>query len=97
MGDRELVIYEFSRTKIEHGDFTHFLGTYGLHRLPTGRRLRTMIDSMVFVVDGWNHDPREVYEIPELRRFYRQFQAEWSYISAALKILRYCELKIQLG
>jgi len=79
MGDRELVIYEFSRTKIERGDFSHFLGAYGLDRLPTGRRLRTMMDSMVFVVDGWNHDPREVYEIPEVRRFYRQFQAAWPY------------------
>jgi len=33
MGERELVIYEFSRTKIERGDFSHFLGAYGYYKL----------------------------------------------------------------
>jgi len=35
--------------------------------------------NIVFMVDGWNHDPREVHTIPEVRRFYRQFQRAWPY------------------
>jgi hypothetical protein len=76
---RTLVVYEFSRPKIERGDFSHFLGAYGLDRLPTGRRLRHMMDSLVFVVDGWNDDPREIHMIPEVRRFYQKFQQAWPY------------------
>jgi hypothetical protein len=50
---RTLIIYEFTRSKVEHGDFWHFLGKFGLDKLPTGCRLRAMRDSIVFVVDGW--------------------------------------------
>jgi len=78
-GQRQFVIYQFTRPKIERGDFSHFLGTYSLDRLPTGHRLRLMMNSMVFVVDGWNDDPREVHTIPEVRRFYRKFQQAWPY------------------
>jgi hypothetical protein len=79
MEARTLVVYEFSRSRIERGDFSHFLGTYGLDKLPTGRRLRQMMDSMVFVVEGWNNDPREVHMIPEIRQFYRKFREAWPY------------------
>lgn len=79
MEQRTPVIYEFIRSKVERGDLNHFLGIYSLNRLPTGRRLRQMMNSMVFVVDGWNNDPREVQTIPELRKFYREFQQAWPF------------------
>jgi hypothetical protein len=42
-----LVIYDFSRSKVERGDFSHFLGLCDLDRFSTVCRLCQMIDSMV--------------------------------------------------
>lgn len=75
----EFVIYQFSRSKVERGDFSHFLGLYGPDRLPQGRRLRDMLGSLVFVVEGYDHDDREIHSIPEVRTFYRRFHQAWPY------------------
>src|SRR5271157_5960767 len=37
----DLIVYEFSRSQGERGDFDHFLGLYGPGKLPSGR-LETM-------------------------------------------------------
>lgn len=74
-----LVVYQFSRSKVERGDFSHFLGLYGLEKLPTGRRLREMMNTVTFTVDGFDNDPREIYSIPEVRRFYAAFHDAWPY------------------
>ena len=36
----DLIFYQFSRSKVERGDFSHFLGLYAPDKLPEGRRLR---------------------------------------------------------
>ena len=77
--ERTLVVYEFSRSKVERGDFSHFLGLYSLDKLPTGRNLRAMMNSMVFCIAGYDDDPREIHSIPEVRKFYRQFHEAWPY------------------
>lgn len=79
MEARPVVFYEFSRRKVERGDFSDFLGHYGLDRLPTGRRLRQMMDSMAFFIQGYDDDPREIYAIPEIRQFYKKFREAWPY------------------
>jgi hypothetical protein len=33
----DLISCQFSRSKVERGDFSHFLGLYAPHKLPTGR------------------------------------------------------------
>jgi hypothetical protein len=38
-----LIFYEFSRSKVERGDFSHFLSLYSVDKLPTNRRLRDMM------------------------------------------------------
>ena len=73
------MIYQFSRSKVERGDFGHFLGIYGLDRLPQGRRLRDMQGSMAFVIEGYDQDEREIHSIPEVRKFYRAFHQGWPY------------------
>ena len=73
----DLIVYQFSRNKTEHGDFSHFLGLYALDKLPTGRRLRSMMNSMVFCIEGYDDDPREIHCIPEVRRFYAAFHEAW--------------------
>ena len=75
----DALIYQFSRLKVERGDFSHFLGLYAPDNLPTGRGLRQMMNSFVFCVQGWDSDPREIHLIPEVRRFYCAFHEAWPY------------------
>jgi len=75
----DIVFYEFSRAKMARGDFSHFLGLYAPDKLPTGRRLRGMMNSLVFGVEGYDNDPREIHSIPEIRRFYAAFHEAWPY------------------
>lgn len=77
--DNDLVFYQFSRSKVERGDFSHFLSLYASEKLPTGRRLRQMMNSFVFVVEGWDDDSREIHTIPEVRRFYSAFHEAWPF------------------
>ena len=75
----DLIFYQFSRAKVERGDFSHFLSLYPPEKLPTGRRLRAMMNNMVFCVEGWDDDPREIHSIPEVRHFYIAFHQAWPY------------------
>ena len=65
--DSDLIFYQFSRSKVERGDFSHFLSLYAADRLPAGRRLREMMDCVVFCIEGYDDDPREILaEVLEL-------------------------------
>ena len=75
----DLIFYQFSRVKVERGDFRHCLGQFALAKLPTGRRLGGMMNSIVFCVDGYDDDPREIHSISEVRRFYAAFHEAWPY------------------
>lgn len=77
--DHDLVVYQFSRSKVELGDFTHFVGLYDPAKLPTGRRLRAMMNTLCFLVEGFDDDPRELHAIPEVRSFYQAFHEAWPY------------------
>jgi hypothetical protein len=68
----DLIFYEFSRSKVERGDFSHFLSLYATEKLPKSRRLREMMDRLVFCIEGYEEDPREIHSIPEIRRFYTE-------------------------
>ena len=75
----DVVFYTFSREKVERGDFSHFLGLYASAKLPDGRRLRKLMNSLIFLVEGFDDDPREVYAIPGVRQFYTAFHEAWPY------------------
>ena len=77
--DGDLIVYQFSRSKVERGDFSHFLGLYSPDKLPAGRRLRAMMNNMMFCLEGWDDDEREIHSIPEVRRFYSAFHDAWPY------------------
>ena len=38
-----------------------------------------MMGSVVFCIEGYENDEREVHSIPEVRRFYSAFHAAWPY------------------
>jgi hypothetical protein len=77
---QRLIFFQFSRSKLERGDFGRFLGLHAPDKLPTGRRLREMMNSMVFCIEGWDADPREIHLIPEIRRFYSVFHGAWPWL-----------------
>jgi len=87
MTDSDLIFYQFSRGKVERGDFSHFLSMYAPDKLATGRRLREMMGLFVFCIDGYDEDPREIHAIPEVRHFYSAFHTAWPYW------LYFCELE----
>ena len=52
---------------------------------------------MSLTVDGYNHDPRELVDIPEVRKFLQVFEREWPYwafffnqVDDSIKILGSC-------
>ena len=55
--DNDLILYQFSRSKVEQCDFSHFLSLYAPDKLPTGRRLREMMNLFVFCIEGYDNDP----------------------------------------
>ena len=75
----DIIFYQFSRSKVERCDFSHFLGLYAPDKLPTGSRLREMMGTLMFVIEGYDDDPREIHSIPEIRRFYTAFHEVWPY------------------
>ena len=77
--EHDIILYQFSREKVERGDFSPFLSLYAPDKLPGGRRLREMMNCFVFCVEGWDNDSREIHSIPEVRRFYSAFHAAWPY------------------
>ena len=38
-----------------------------------------MLGRMLFCIEGYDADPREIYLIPEVRRFYTAFHQAWPY------------------
>ena len=38
-----------------------------------------MMNRLVFGVEGWDDDPREIHMIPEVRRFYTALHLAWPY------------------
>lgn len=75
----DLICYQFSRDRVVAGDARDFLSRFGAGTLPKGKKLEGMMNSLALMIDGYNHDPREIYAIPEVRAFYKQLWEVWPY------------------
>jgi hypothetical protein len=75
----DIIFYQFSRDKVERSDFSHFLSLFAPDKLPSGRRLHAMMNRVVFGIEGYDDDPREIHSIPEIRRFYTALHAAWPF------------------
>ena len=73
------VVYEFQRAKIEKLDYQHFLDCFGADKLPVGPRLKGAMGRLAFSITGYEHDPREIILIPEVRRFYSSLSEVWPF------------------
>ncbi len=69
---------------IEHPDIlnkdTHyFLKFWDIGRIAKANRLHDMFGKVRFMVDGYNDDERELFEISEVRNFLSQLTDKWPY------------------
>jgi hypothetical protein len=74
----DAVLHQFSRSLAEEGYATDFLKRFGRYRLPVGRELGAMMNHLAMFIEGYDDDPREIYAIPEVRRFMLALSAIFS-------------------
>jgi hypothetical protein len=75
----DLICYQFSRDRVEAGDAQDFLSRFGKFRVPVGKQLQGMMNSLALMIEGYDDDPREIYAIPEVSTFYQQLWQRWPY------------------
>jgi hypothetical protein len=74
--DPAILVLDIRRRDIETGNIASALER--LHVLTdSAEKMRLYRESLFFQVSGYDHDPREVPEIPEVRAFFRRLTAEW--------------------
>lgn len=72
-----LILHTFSREDVEALNFDSFENLYGHWPQLWSRELKAKYDSLLFAVSGYDEDARELYCIPEVRKFYRQLHQQW--------------------
>jgi hypothetical protein len=98
MGDP--LLFCFTRPDVESGNITPFLRRFGKDKLPRDKKLRKLMGTFSFFVDGYNDSPEELYAIQEVRDFYIKLHAHWRYWfffadleNESLKIITACLMK----
>lgn len=77
-GVSEPLILMFSRRQVETCDIDEPLQL--LHRLIADRRSAIEYGGRIsLVIDGYNDDPRELFEIPAVRAYLKRLDQEWPY------------------
>ena len=77
MNTRDPIIVIFSKEQVRQRKLAHFLKRFGPAALPTGPELAALMGRFQFLVEGYDHDPQELYAITEVRRFYQHFHQVW--------------------
>lgn len=75
-GDEELVLLEISRPTIERGQVAAIL-TRLLALTDTREHILAYQGRVSFMISGFDDDPRELPEVPSVRRFVAQLSIEW--------------------
>lgn len=73
-----MVVLEFSRQEIVSGNLASALERLQI-LIDTPQNVKLYCNSVVLSVDGYNSDPRELVEIPEVRSFFRRLTHEWPF------------------
>jgi hypothetical protein len=71
--DADAIFFSFRQESVLACDFTGFLKHFDEERLPAGPALKRMQGRLHLTLEGFDDDSREIYEIPEVRRFYARF------------------------
>ena len=75
-GVNEPVVLMISRREVDAGDLASVLSRLKVF-LATREDAWLYRGQMTLVVDGYNNDPRELVDIPEVRTLLRRLEAEW--------------------
>lgn len=85
-----------SRREVEQADLASVLSRLRVF-LATREDAWRYRGQMTLVVDGYNHDPRELVDIPEVRTLLRRLEVEWPYwafffnqVDDSIKLLLSC-------
>ena len=63
----DLICYQFSRDRVEAGDAKDFLSRFSKHRVPVGKQLRAMMNSLALMIEGYDTE-RPVFRANEYSR-----------------------------
>ena len=95
-GVAEPVVLLISRREVEQADLASVLSRLKVF-LATREDAWHYRGQMTLVVDGYNHDPRELVDILEVRSLLRRLEAEWPYwafffnqVDDSIKLLLSC-------
>jgi hypothetical protein len=95
-GVSEPVVLLISRREVEQADMPSLLSRLKVF-LATREDAWRYRGQMTLVVDGYNNDPRELVDIPEVRSLLRDLEAEWPYwafffnqVDDSIKLLLSC-------
>jgi hypothetical protein len=95
-GVTDPVVLMISRRQVEQQDLASVLDALKLFTATREDAWRYR-GQMSLVVDGYNHDPRDLVDIPEVRSLLKRLGAEWPYwgfffnqVDDSIKILGSC-------
>ena len=95
-GVTEPVVLMISRREVEAGDLASVLSRLRVFRATREDAWRYR-GQMTLVVDGYNNDPRELVDIPEVRHLLKRFEAAWPFwayffnqVDDSIKLLLSC-------
>ncbi|WJM76679.1 hypothetical protein QTJ10_00575 [Xanthomonas hortorum pv. vitians] len=72
--NHDAIIFVFSRERVERGDIGDTLGQLNaLSHNP--ENVRRFVGRVFFMFDGYNDDPRQIYQVPEARDFFAKLTA----------------------
>jgi hypothetical protein len=95
-GVTEPAVLVISRREVESGDLASILSRLKVFRANREDTWRYR-GQMTLVVDGYNDDPRELVDIPEVRQLLKRFEAAWPFwafffnqVDDSIKLLLSC-------
>lgn len=74
----QLIVLSLLRQDIEAGNINRAYGVLADLASSADRAIKHR-GSLVFMFQGYDHDPREVYSIPEIREFFNNLANAWPY------------------
>jgi|GEM_PF-852211 len=69
------IVYVTTREEVESLDLTRFMANFGIHQPKS--KLCQLRGRIIFTIHGYDETEAEIYEIPEVRRFYGAVHAVW--------------------
>lgn len=94
----DIIVYQISRETVRSGEHAHVLTTFDPAKLGSDR-VGDMRGRVVFFFSGYDSHPDEIYAIPEVRKWIRDWLHQWPYLlhfaslkSDALKVIYMSQL-----